>query len=303
MDHIKWERIDDREFIHIVADLLRSIGFIDVHIQGDGPDGGLDLIATELVRFAIQGAQAFTWGIQCKFSKAGARKAVNDNEIKDVEGILRSDRYSGHRLRGYMIITNRRIVQNVIERLQGIDRGSQFRTASLEGVQLNRRLAEQPELIEKYSQASPRRVEELGLPTLLQSQVDDKARHLVAVEAWSEEDQPRRTVMAILDTGASMSVIPESTYRNVGPSVCTVRKVTSAASTEPVLAQACILNLRIGDLVFRDHEVLVLNTHYAILGQDILKNYSVLFDGPNQAVKVWLMKAPAIEPAKEKTPA
>ncbi len=115
MDSINWNLIDDSEFVYLVADLMRRRGFVDIQVQGDGPDGGLDLISTELIPFAVQGSQPFRWGIQCKFSTTGNKKSVNDGEIRDIEGILRSDRYSTHSLRGYMVITNRRITQNVIE--------------------------------------------------------------------------------------------------------------------------------------------------------------------------------------------
>src|SRR4051812_11026473 len=119
MKKIEWKLIDDFEFVHLAADVLRRLGFIDVHIQGDGPDGGFDLFATELVSFAISGSQPFRWGIQCKFSTSGRQRAVNDRDIRDVEGTLRSERFYAQHLRGYMLITNRRVSQNVIERLAG----------------------------------------------------------------------------------------------------------------------------------------------------------------------------------------
>src|ERR1043165_4257843 len=88
MTSIDWNRIDDHEFVQLTADLLRKMGFVDIQVQGIGPDGGVDLIATELVAFAIQGQQRFPWGIQCKFSKNGTRMSVNDREIRDVTGYL-----------------------------------------------------------------------------------------------------------------------------------------------------------------------------------------------------------------------
>jgi hypothetical protein len=118
---IRWEILDDHRFVQLVSDLLKRLGFVDIHIQGDGPDGGLDIIATELVSMTFQGARPFRWGIQCKFSNPGGRRAVTESEIRDVEGVLRSSRYQNHGLLGYMVITNRRVSQNVAERLLGID--------------------------------------------------------------------------------------------------------------------------------------------------------------------------------------
>ena len=121
MKTIEWSQIDDYLFVKLVGEFLAKLGFVDIEYQGEGADGGIDLFATELVPYTIQGRVPFRWAIQCKFSEKGTAKAVNDSEIKDVEGILRSERYSAQDARGYMFVTNRRLVQNVIERLRGIN--------------------------------------------------------------------------------------------------------------------------------------------------------------------------------------
>jgi hypothetical protein len=126
-----WTRLDDYLFVKLVGELLGRLGFVDVDYQGDGPDGGIDLFATELLPFAIQGRTPFRWAVQCKFSSDGQQSSVNDREIRDVEGLLRSERYVVQEPRGYMLATNRKIVQNVVERLRGIDRRSQYRTARI----------------------------------------------------------------------------------------------------------------------------------------------------------------------------
>lgn len=41
MISIDWNQIDDREFVHLTADLLRRMGFVDLLVQGTGPDGAL----------------------------------------------------------------------------------------------------------------------------------------------------------------------------------------------------------------------------------------------------------------------
>ena len=40
MATLEWKLIDDHEFVHLCAELLRQLGFVDVHVQGDGPDVG-----------------------------------------------------------------------------------------------------------------------------------------------------------------------------------------------------------------------------------------------------------------------
>src|ERR1039458_9272142 len=96
-----WNRLDDYTFVKMVGDLLGRLGFVDIDYQGDGPDGGIDLFATELLPFAVQGRTPFRWAIQCKFSSHPHNKSVNDEEVRDVEGLLRSERYASQNLRGY----------------------------------------------------------------------------------------------------------------------------------------------------------------------------------------------------------
>ena len=88
MDDIQWSTIDDYLFVKIVGEVLARLGFVDIDYQGDGPDGGVDIFATELVPFAMQGRTPFRWAIQCKFSENGNESSVNDREIRDVEGGL-----------------------------------------------------------------------------------------------------------------------------------------------------------------------------------------------------------------------
>jgi hypothetical protein len=150
MAEIRWSKLDDYQFVKLVDELLGRLGFVDVDYQGDGPNGGIDLFATELVPFTIRGRTPFRWAIQGKFSADGQDGSVSDREVRDVEGILRSERYAGRDPRGYMLITNRRIVQNVIERLRGVDRRSQFRTARVDQAHLESLLVDQPEVMQRY---------------------------------------------------------------------------------------------------------------------------------------------------------
>lgn len=286
MNEINWDLIDDYEFVYLAADLLRRLGFVDIHVQGTGPDGGLDLIATELLSFAVQGAQPFRWGIQCKFSKTGMQMSVNDSEIKDVEGILRSDRYAVHDLRGYMIITNRKIVQNVLERLRGINRGSQFRTTYIDGTQLQHRLAEHPEVIEKYFGEAKESIQNLGQPITVAG-VDEISKFFLDVEISSpSKSEDSITVKAILDTGAQMSVVPQKTIEHLEPLMYSVRRIRSASGAV-TNAKSCFVDIRLGNASFSSIEVLALDIDYALLGQNLIKQLVILLDGPNNLIKVW----------------
>ncbi|MEI6810268.1 MAG: restriction endonuclease, partial [bacterium] len=87
MNELQWSILDDEWFVSLASDLLRDNGYV-IRYQGDGPDGGVDIFATQPISFGFD-IQPFTWAVQCKFSKS-PKAAVNDKEIRDVEGILRS---------------------------------------------------------------------------------------------------------------------------------------------------------------------------------------------------------------------
>ena len=147
MERIKWELLDADWFVYFISDLLTARGYA-ARYQGDGPDGGVDLFATQTISFAFD-TQPFTWAVQCKFSKK-PKKAVSDSEIRDVEGILRSSRYQVLKPKGYMLVTNRHITQNVIERLRGINDQTRFRTCSVDGMRLTSLVHAHNELLSKY---------------------------------------------------------------------------------------------------------------------------------------------------------
>lgn len=143
-----WSDLDEDSFVHLVGDLLSAEGH-DVKWQGAGPDGGLDLISSERVVFGFNDPQPFKWGVQCKFSWS-PRKAVNDTEVRDVMGILLSSRYQAEKLNGYMLVTNRRVSQNVVERLRGINDQTSFRTCVVDGTDLSLRLQSEGNVACKY---------------------------------------------------------------------------------------------------------------------------------------------------------
>jgi hypothetical protein len=152
MDHLKWHLLDDESFVYLISEVLAANGYA-VRYQGDGPDGGVDLFATQTISFAFD-SQPFTWAVQCKFSKT-PEKAVNDSEVKDVEGILRSSRFQSLHPKGYMLVTNRRISQNVVERMRGINDGTAFRTCAIDGRRLTSLVGANAELVFKYFTEPP----------------------------------------------------------------------------------------------------------------------------------------------------
>lgn len=284
MTSIDWKLLDDYEFVYLTQDVLRKMGFVDLLLQGSGPDGGLDLIATELVSFAVQGQQPFKWGIQCKFSEAGIDRSVNDHEIRDVTGILASDRYGTHDLRGYMIVTNRKIAQNVIERLRGINRTSPFRTAFIDGYQLQQRLNHHPDIVEKYFGEIKSVVGSLG-PPLIEGRIQN-SQYLVEVEIRSPTGIRSVTLPAVLDTAAEISVIPKAFVDQLDKQAYTTLTVGYSDGRREV-RNAVFAEIRFKDGEWIREKMLIFDTDIAMVGQNVLKHFTVLIDAPKGLVRVW----------------
>lgn len=318
MNKVDWELINDYEFVYLAADLLRRLGFIDVNVQGDGPDGGIDLLATELVHFAVPGPQPFRWGVQCKFSTSGEQRAVSDNDVKDVEGVLRSDRFHAQDLRGYMLITNRRVSQNVVERLAGINRRSHFRTCYIDGTRLQHLLSDNSIITEKYFNEGKQAVRNLGAPivvpivheinlveTINNAGTNVREQYLfppsinVGVSIANQRHEPIG-VKALLDTGADVSIISPEIIKTLeqssGASLPITRKIKFySESIEEMNFVPCFnINIKILDTTFDNVEVVALNNwfmeHHGLwLGWSFLKDLTILLDG-KELLRLWKRK-------------
>jgi len=172
------------------------------------------LLATELLAFAVKGSIPFRWGIQCKFSKGGTEGSVRDDDFRDVEGILRSSRFASQGLQGYMLVTNRKVVQNVIERLQGIDKASQFRTAVMDGLRLPKAIEIHEIIRAKYFNESGMGSEELGVPGYV-SELNLAGRGPTIPLTNLFGGQERR-LDATIDSGANLTVLPKEIAEDLG---------------------------------------------------------------------------------------
>jgi hypothetical protein len=160
---VNWRVLDDAAFVHLVADLLARLGFVDIRVGGEaGTDGGIDLIATELITSHFQGPRPLKWGIQCKFSKAGQRSCVGNRQIGDVVGVLCSERNLVHKLNGYLLIANQRISHTLVERLRGLDRTTGYRVDCVHGEQLENHLNGNPDILGTYMSRVVAQIEALA---------------------------------------------------------------------------------------------------------------------------------------------
>jgi predicted aspartyl protease len=275
-----WQQLNDYQFVKLTGELLARLGFVDVDYQGDGPDGGVDLFATELLPFAIQGRVPFRWAVQCKFSQSGPQRAVNDADVRDIEGILRSDRYRAHDPRGYMLVTNRRIAQNVIERLRGIDRQSHFRTARLDEAGFVAILGEHARLAERYFGGSGGFSHGLGRPRIIVPPVAGATSQqppTVGVELSNPADESTQpvTTRGVLDTGAWITVIPEPlvSLLRLRPTK-KVMVQTAGGKNQRVLMYHVRLRIERDEVLLR--RVIAIDTEFVLIGRDVLNNFTVM---------------------------
>ena len=215
--NLDWSLLDDELFVRLVADVLRSKRHTDIKIQGDGPDGGIDIISSELVSVGFNDPRPFKWAVQCKFSSS-TQKAVNDKDVWDVEGILRSSRYQSEKLSGYMLVTNRRVSQNVIERLRGIDEQSSFKTSVIDSAKLSLLLQEYKDVARKYFKGIKKKTNGILLLTGEYKHVfDSKSRVLISNKLRSQIDIDEHGSNFYLVLGANgiLCLYPEKYFEQI----------------------------------------------------------------------------------------
>lgn len=91
-------------------------------------------------------------------------------------------------------------------------------------------------------------------------------------------------IPAILDTGADVTCIPYEHLRALGEKIYEYVELTGVAGTEK--AKKYFIDLKIADCTFANHSVVSVNLPFAILGRDIINNYTVILDGPHNRWRV-----------------
>ncbi|MFM6323529.1 MAG: retropepsin-like aspartic protease [Microcystis panniformis] len=95
-------------------------------------------------------------------------------------------------------------------------------------------------------------------------------------------------IEAIVDSGATMTCIPESIIARVGYLEYSHQRVRDA-NNNVVLRKSYILNITIGNYTFNDLEVIGFSKSYALLGCDILNQSKIMLDAPNNR---WIYNCP-----------
>ena len=97
---------------------------------------------------------------------------------------------------------------------------------------------------------------------------------------------------ALIDTGATITCVPESLINQIGRAklVATIKDVRGAFGDRKTKTEreSYVLDIRLDKCHFREIEVVVLppDKEYALIGRDILNDFSITFDGPNSSWQV-----------------
>jgi hypothetical protein len=284
---LNWKWINEHEFTALCGDLLRSAGFSQVQVQGSESGGeAIDILATELVPFTFGGRRPLRWAIQCKFSVHAEKSSLRSEEFGDMDTVFRSERLSGHNLRGYMLVTNRRVTQNVIGLLQDTACRFGHRTMIIGANDLSNLLGAHSSIADLYFGEQRHRFAHLGPPA--EAMTTTGAAHgpniMVQVEAPFD---PRRRVSteAVVNMGSSLSMLPESVLAPLG--VTASQKMLFETAFGQFRLNVYEVVLKIAGRRFEGVQAIGGVHEYGLIGMNVLTNFLVLYDGPNRGLRLW----------------
>lgn len=286
MPNLDWSRLDDVLFVSLASDILRARGFADIRPLGQGPDGGLDILATELLPFALKGKTPFRWGVQCKFTKDPASaNAVGESDVRDVEATLSDPRFGDPRPQGYALISNRKVTVTVSSRLRGIDERGAFRTATLSWPDLEAAVAADPQIVRKYFGPENEELTNLGPPAVVASIAEQRSPKIEVDVAFGSA---RERIAASIDTGSVKTFVPISLMRRLRATTTRGFVVTNLATGMPYTVNAFVVDLVVAGRTFAALETYAMNdAPYVVIGSDVLSSFVVVFDGPRGNLKLW----------------
>jgi predicted aspartyl protease len=183
-----------------------------------------------------------------------------------------------------MLITNRRVSQNVVERLRGIDRQSPFRTAIINGDQFTALLGEHHSVYRRHFGHA--RIGMVGSEPYATARSDRGDQPQIDVIFEDQRAGQSVGCKGIIDPAATLSVIPREVAAALGSLTSSVRTVRSVDGTI-LQMRAVFVTLHIGKLTLSDIEVLVTDTPVTLIGANVLKHLTTVFDGPNGTVRIW----------------
>lgn len=126
------------------------------------------------------------------------------------------------------------------------------------------------------------------MPTYHYEQIQDPRSSpspIARIEVLNPNSSEKRVenVKAILDTGSGITSIPESIIEKLGALSYTVIRIRSPLENKTISKKLLLVKIEFDG---KPHEVKVLGIpkDYAVIGRDILNQYKIILDAPNQ---VW----------------
>jgi hypothetical protein len=293
MPKIDWSQFDGLMFEELVSDLLRAEGF-GVEPSGVGPDGGVDIVAAQQIRYGYNEPVPFTWAVQCKFS-ANPRKAISPHQVGEIYDILQDERFRAKNLQGFFLTTNVRLSINLVGRLRGMTQRGQYYGTWWDNRMLETLLHKHRGIYNKYFTDWPRRKIIFKRPLSRDygpgaMTMDILVSGPTADEELTEENSLKTE--AFVDTGADVSFVSASVIERVreisGGVPYRMAEVVDGfgAGTRYVRYHSVAIQIP-GAPAPVDVEVLEVDVDYFGLGRDALSNLVFYFDGPNQTFIVF----------------
>ena len=93
-------------------------------------------------------------------------------------------------------------------------------------------------------------------------------------------NSPNSNVDAIVDTGAVMTCIPESTITQLGSSLVYSEVALRDANNNIQKKRTYFINITIADHNYENLEVVAIRKAYALIGRDILNQHKVVLNAP-----------------------
>ncbi|MDQ7815987.1 MAG: retroviral-like aspartic protease family protein [Melioribacteraceae bacterium] len=88
-------------------------------------------------------------------------------------------------------------------------------------------------------------------------------------------------IPAILDTGATTSVIPKKVVDSIGKKKMEYKWVRIGSASGNMTKRKILCNLKIYKCKF-EKEIIELDKEFAIIGMDIINEYNIQFNGPTK---------------------
>lgn len=96
--------------------------------------------------------------------------------------------------------------------------------------------------------------------------------------------EPGAFIQGVIDTGAVITCLPIELAGFLRTDVYNWRTVTFASGSQRV--KSVSVHLRIGECDFVEHEVLLVERPYALIGRDIINQFELTLNGPDLTWRV-----------------